>query len=1030
MPRRKRTRRLEDMELKELEKARKVIYKKLGLIPKIGTPVPITNVPAIDLVGLPFAEDTIREEIRNSFISPTMSAAQAAEAATANPLALNIKYLPSHLRYKNRDLLFDMYGVHDFIETYGAPTRWFSEKEEITKKVAGKGERLLDYKRPYGRYEIDLKGILAARDAELGAGMGEITPAEAYFATTNFQFNNREILDIAQQMFETGDTDGKLLGRMISPTMTTRTSYNITELAKQLTRSLRGEGAHKDAAKVVVWDFETGGLSERSGIWQFAAHIMDTKTGKIEQTRKIHISNNLMKFGLIGPTGRSLAERAYEGVRPEDIMDSYDALREILNVMDMAQFNMAGHNINFDIEQMLHLIATHQSRIDAEPDKHVARLVTKFKEALGSGKVVDTAALSSALLGGRSELAQVLRTSNVLEHASPEVLEKLGDLHDSAVDSELTALVLHVAGTGRLRELTEEEQALAYSKFKLKRLEKKEILSPFARTTDISQVHAELRERLNIEDAMSWDPETGRMVNIFDKKAGRGLSPMEQMILKSRASRTVADPEAVMTSSGIQQNIQALSDFLGHYTGTSAGNVPTVRPGSRSALLASGFTGDLMGDFELLQSRIAASGGPGSTMGVQERITTAALARASEFRGLEVGEAIDLDPVRELLGVAGWRSQAEIGIQEFRGSGNKLGYLPQEVLREALKDTEYTSALRLDAFTTSRGFSSALMFEFGDDNAQEQVDAILTHLQGLVSNPEYVDEKAQIQALITELENPESYTRRYGLQLSFNESNQAVHEALATMTEIGAGGAAQRSSVKVSWLAGVQDHLGTESDVILTGDVIPDLVLKDKSGGVIMDPRMLASEAEGSILGTIKGFERLAEEGTLSISSPVDRNPIPVRRLRGGIPVDEEAEAAATTVAGEADRYFLGRLTGGAPEDFMNKIIDRFFTKPVSVVKAHPKIGVGAALAVGAGYYFMRKRKERDPYYDTIERQDTESNSGFKANYQRAQDRDIDTLTSPYQDPLATAGLIQNLHARKSGHHAMGPNKYGHLFGG
>ena len=92
-----------------------------------------------------------------------------------------------------------------------------------------------------------------------------------------------------------------------------------------------------------------------------------------------------------------------------------------------------------------------------------------------------------------------------------------------------------------------------------------------------------------------------------------------------------------------------------------------------------------------------------------------------------------------------------------------------------------------------------------------------------------------------------------------------------------------------------------------------------------------------------------------------------------------------------------------------------------------PKLGItlAASAIAGAGYYMYNKHKDSQIYQETVETQPFEKQKDYSPKaFQNAQ------FTRGYSDPLKTAGIVGNLDRGKIGHHKMGQNRYGHLYGG
>ena len=92
-----------------------------------------------------------------------------------------------------------------------------------------------------------------------------------------------------------------------------------------------------------------------------------------------------------------------------------------------------------------------------------------------------------------------------------------------------------------------------------------------------------------------------------------------------------------------------------------------------------------------------------------------------------------------------------------------------------------------------------------------------------------------------------------------------------------------------------------------------------------------------------------------------------------------------------------------------------------------PKLGItlAASAIAGAGYSMYNKHTDDKIYEETLKTQPFEKQKDYSPKgFQNEQ------FTRGYSDPLKTAGIVGNLDRRKIGHHKMGQNKYGHLYGG
>ena len=127
----------------------------------------------------------------------------------------------------------------------------------------------------------------------------------------------------------------------------------------------------------------------------------------------------------------------------------------------------------------------------------------------------------------------------------------------------------------------------------------------------------------------------------------------------------------------------------------------------------------------------------------------------------------------------------------------------------------------------------------------------------------------------------------------------------------------------------------------------------------------------------------------------------------------------------------MGRGMADDAVDLIDNHFDQVNPGNNKILRAYesikPKLGItlAASAIAGAGYYIYNKHKDSQIYQETVETQPFEKQKDYSPKtFQNAQ------FTRGYSDPLKTAGIVGNLDRGKIGHHKMGQNRYGHLYGG
>lgn len=927
-----------------------------------------------------------------------------------HPLSMGLEYFPPSIQRELREQAQSSLGITSLVLERGGPQRWWENVGGITRPL---DMASLDYgelaakKSVFGLFNFDWQDI---------AANGGITPLHAMLATTYMNLSTDEIRRIVSDPNISAEQKALAIPKAISVSSgSLKKPIFYENLASQLQKVVTGKSLVTDQMKrsgILVWDIETAGLGRSEGVWEIAASIMDPVTGKIKKSKTLKIRNDLMNLGVSGPTTRPLSELV--GI-PGDALSFPVAMKEFLEFGSETGFTMAGHNLEFDIGHLLgfeHFLGSASKATQAQ--------YAAFKEAVtGSETFFDTNALSRALLGRQSKLKDLLGSTNILEHALKngfsveEILEMVSNLHQGTQDVKATGFLAHlIMNGGGIAPRSQEEVAAVIDRAgKGKGITWDSHFAPVfskpdkvsalrVRTTDIEDVSSIIKEK--VSRMQVWDPVQGKMVSLMESQ---GISPLEQLALVTR-NASMGTAQTLDASTGVE----ALAGFVAKVAspeGSLRVSHRTIDP-----------IVDPVSEFAEVQARLAKAGVPWSGLGLHERVATSAMARArTAIDGTTLADRLGLGAAHDILGLSQWSASNNRLIKI--ASGGTILSLPGNLLEDALG--EPLGMLDVSLFRTRGGdmgqprHSIALMKTFGEETQEKHAKIASFISSDSFDMSKYgikdLEEKEKILQMLT---GAEGDGLRYGIQVAYQE-NQSLYSALESVTgEVPKYSQAHRTPLVVSSMGGkvrsrISEMLGP--DKLADSDIITGPV------GIGLD---------------VPEFSRLVERDTehlMSILSNSDNIDLP-EISRAEKRAVHQAEAGQVT---GGIREIKGMVPEAAADFYYDKVRGKA-AKGFEFYRKNAKVTVPLTALAVAGYYFTRKERKQDPYYDTLKSMPKES-----AGFRLSQDQEIDQMTNPYYGgygigisgrAFSTAGVVSSLNDAKIGHTRMGSSKYNYLFGG
>lgn len=852
-----------------------------------------------------------------------------------------------------------------------------------------------------------------------------------------------------------------------------------------------GEQTIKPNSSILVFDTETTGLTyDAAGVREIAAYttnVTEEKGGRLAFSRPAetfhrHFKTSQMQYGFLADKGintRNMMEVIHDMADPSKIVGGApgsgpDFAREItvfLNKLKDADY-VAGQNIDFDIGQILTgLTATGEYKNNPELRKLVDEVSSSLKS---NGKIIDTLGLSQARLPDL-KLAPELAFAG---EASPYSLENImlktnfmdelyrdfggdevamrkflglaagGKMHQADVDTRLTAKLIDYHANNRLKESDLLERGLPHARGLARQISSEVLKSyapvPVANIADVADIDKRLfnellqeqenlprgakarmrfmdRERdssrkigklrlSKVEGEDTWvlggrlkgkketaerfrgtSDELWEMLNgpespVFMKAQ---ITPLEQEIWKTRKLMELTPdvaPEDMLLGMG---NVRKF--FGTDYTGGGALNKMFslfkrgVRPSEQS--------------FEALQRHMAKRGIPFAGLSLPEHWLSSGMAQASlldkNVAGHLPGAYKNVASVSEDMGISMFRPWEQVYTK-----GGTIASIPLDVVQAASEQ----AGLGLDFTTSAAERTGAPTFALSpfEQTAgpgkvggkkvnlmlqldEEQSQGLANWLRRLTPSSEVTEGKTLADWGVSsadQLEELASTVERVGPSYGVGvarlegEAGDAAHDLLAGVM----GQYARRDTQKIPFRASFLD--------MFEGNV--------RVGPWILDRlRPAAMEAShqrelGLAAKHLAGMtERAAEPGGHLLMNAI------FFAQRGG----PEAEKAARTALATYN-------------------------------KVRPKIPTlaGLALAGGVGYYMYKKHKEQKPYDETRKEMPIESASDY-SNYRREMNLPP-ARPERTQDPLLTAGVVNNLDINKIKHTQMGAEKYASLYGG
>ncbi len=871
------------------------------------------------------------------------------------------------------------------------------------------GEHLEGLGVPYSRYSMPMRHILRDSREEFSARRADITglrellggrpvDSEAFriFKDPTLQERGYGSFILPREEF-VRQTDRDALLRKIAYTASnvqlTTTGYEwagtmMTTAAMERTADQLLNIDHLRTAKRLVFDVETAGLEADKGIWQLSARLVQGD----EELKSVNLifDNKMMDIGSYGvnPDGSPMTFKQFYGrlrkgqidwIGPDNFADE---MMRFLKLADEADYLVA-HNAQFDVDMINHAL---RGKMHSSSD--FAELARSFMGKADSGKLVDTRTLarftSSIFDGKRIEIADSLRKIDKITPVSIEnIMLQTNFLEQLAQDIDKRTGV-QGAGWKEIRAKinigmhhgdvdTWFQDRLTQMQF--------DVLSGFRPNllANVELADELLRER--ISEGASITPHTkldafiGRTgEKILDPVTGKPLkmTPMQFMAEQLRSFSYTQDPaitDIQLRQGGIFRNWAEplLRDSGAIRPDISLLETDFLNVQQRAIDMKLPFAG--LSPVERLVSTVL---GTTETPGLSPQMT-----KSRRLMGDLTGSAfVDMVQTAKIHGrnvavpmelIMAAETSSMLGEQASERGGRIISSRFHQALSEG--GVEGVQLARWSAFEYGAGGGRDVALVADIFQSPKDVERFIGFMEGLPT--EELARYGLTRDYLPEYRHALlNYGQKYGVQIGIlgEEVAQRPYEILRQLG-IDLDSKSGKMYTSVYGLPTEPGKVGTTASFF--GDLAQDT-------GRVMD------ETQATRAGQV----RMADE---SLDPNIGRA---IRFGRG----DPE----------RANRVY-GWLTRNMP-------------------KMPRRLGYAGAALVG--YYFFRKGREQQIYDETTQQQEYED-EGFYEDYRRDMGQQVPPSYRRQQDnPLATAGLMQNLDMNKTRHHQMGARKYDHLFGG
>lgn len=798
-----------------------------------------------------------------------------------------------------------------------------------------------------------------------------------------------------------------------------------------------------EGQSIFIFDTETMGLtSEQAGVREIsgltARRSGDQMIVDAQSVMTRHMNVARSGYGAVydKATGRTMrmddyVARLAGGNIGGSAADGYTFMENVLpflQQMDQADFVVA-HNAGFDIDQVVANAMRTSQYLNNTPVgtfTNVKGIVDSVSSKIASGQVLDTLRMAEEYFGNNLGLAAeldammsprpfsleniMLQTNlgELIEADMPGFLADMGSSqHKADVDVRITSklieamqnktLMSHDPVTGEslglgLGQYTSRAEREIRLKARIKTLTSY-APTPVSNIANIAHMSPELFEKVFEEGGDSLRIRqilTGDEVDVG--ASGKTAREWYDILSSDSNMQYIASPKMTLMEQHIYEGrrldrltlegVESVADSVGMWSGYSGFNTPYEGVLNRLHTLFKRANIPSDKSFAEFQSKMHAAGMPFSGISLEERILTGGLASASKQKST-VNRALSARELRavqvgEDLGVSRFAMQTK-----FNNTRSGVLAMPFEIIKQAeeagVLQTSFRSAKEaqmLSLSTVSSTKNVNLMLDVSEDEAgnlirwMEEALGSPTERRLLVDSGVSSELLSQIKESFIE---GEGY--KHGINIGYLDEaagTQAYHTISDMLQNL------TRDKDKIPLRVGfISSSMGAEDKGII------------RTGAVILD--RLMSDAERSNYKADLGIAASRSEQLMDEMSNV-------------------ATAARTKM-----KYSVGSSELAERADVI-----------YDAIKKRGPVVAGAAALVFGGYYAYKKHSERKEYDETMDEMDYESVDDY-ARYRQ----EMGLQPAPAvrrMDPMATAGVVGNLHHNAIGHTQMGPNRYSGLF--
>lgn len=806
---------------------------------------------------------------------------------------------------------------------------------------------------------------------------------------TTFVGRGPEDIEAMTRQLAAVSTSVNLTGFSDDPVRLTKSAPTIQAVRNAATQATMAEEILGSTR--VVFDVETGGLSDEAGIWQVSARKIGPDGKEIGSiTRRFR--NNAMDLGdytlsdAPGTAGMN-AEEFITSKRPDlPITERFDeGIKEFFDFLTADDVDyISAHNLPFDVRQL----AVNTDDIGRNiPGFAESR--QKFLSMAESTKGIDTRMLAFMLMENEGKLVGISKDS------SQTALENL--LTQTSLQKDMYREMVEQGVASNASEAADEFQRWLGKGMHFSDVDV--FFESHLLTLELKALSG--KSGIMRPDA-SMDPDTAK--RILDEGA---ITPYTDILEHPEFGKLTPVQLGAL-------NRRNLTNFTGDVTVAQLREAGGTYGRWFDDITAGSTHGGIKKGVGLMRSAVdEIPNMPFSGLSPVERLITTAMGQT----GLKAGG--EINRVRRLAG-------AELGVGMFEFSrkakvyGGRNVALPIDLLQQI--ETEAPHLMRSN-------FTGALT---------DDIDAVQTVRPSTITY-RLEDGKGAIRkdiALVADIFEDQKQAEEFAGYISENAKRLGI--SADVVTEIGEAartGKMQRYGVQVGTMGtGAQgvDQLHTILEQLTMG-------LDDSNVGVRM-PLMSAPQAvENIVTGHAESVARYAADpdsaakprrigmlGAAQIEGVGEMDPeVTLSNLRGA---RRATSLAATELPGNrelGDRLVAARQMGtsDAPRPLYN-----FLEKNLHHVNP---MNVGIGLAAVGTYYLFGKHKEQQAYDETTDFAGYED-PGFYENYKSEMGEPVQAnYQQRHLDTLATARTVQSLDANKIRHHQMSSSgRNSHLYGG